>query len=195
MTEDEKIINQIQDNAFHLLTERNKIIFLLSVMNELRNKQTRKNQNFILYHILKMSRAYYEKLEKSIRLKENVYKLPYWKPFIESLAFKNLEHFLLKEEVIVKHEMDSSEKFAQNSNEPLAQLVKAYCEVVLALLKKEELDEKNRPEWIQINHLLDVVRLDDVMTKDFDFKHYYCEYGKYEMKELVEFTKKNISKL
>jgi hypothetical protein len=91
--------------------------------------------------------------------------------------------------------MDSSEKFAQNSNEPLPQLVKAYCEVVLALLKKEELDEKNRPEWIQINHLLDVVNLDQVMTKDFDFKHYYCEYGKYEMKELVEFTKKNISKL
>jgi hypothetical protein len=33
------------------------------------------------------------------------------------------------------------------------------------------------------------------MTKDFDFKHYYCEYGKYEMKELAEFTKKNLSKL
>ena len=33
------------------------------------------------------------------------------------------------------------------------------------------------------------------MTKDFDFKHYYCEYGKYEMKELVELTKKNLAKI
>ncbi len=33
------------------------------------------------------------------------------------------------------------------------------------------------------------------MTKDFDFKHYYCEYGKYEMKELTEATKKNLAKL
>jgi len=134
-------------------------------------------------------------LEKSIRLKENVYKLPYWKPFIESVSFKNLEHFLVKEEIIVKHEMDNSEKFAQNSNESLLQLVKVYCDAVLALLKKDELDEKNRPEWIHINHLLDVVHLDQVMTKDFDFKHYYCEYGKFEMKELVEFTKKNIIKI
>ena len=55
----------------------------------------------------------------------------------------------------------------------------------MALLKKDETDEKNRPEWNHLNHLMDVVRLDELMTKDFDFKHYYCEYGKYEMKELV----------
>lgn len=41
------------------------------------------------------------------------------------------------------------------------------------------MDEKSRPEWIHVNHLLDVVKLDALMTKDFDFKHYYCEYGKY----------------
>lgn len=33
------------------------------------------------------------------------------------------------------------------------------------------------------------------MTKDFDFKHYYCEYGKYEMKELVDVTRKNLAKM
>jgi hypothetical protein len=195
VTEDEKIVNQIQDNTFHLLNERNKIIFLLSVMNELRSKQNRKNQGFILGQILKLARGYYSRLERSIRQKDNEYKLPYWKPFVESVSFKNLEHFLLKEDVIVKYEMDNSEKFAQNSNEPLGQLVKAYCEGVAATVKKEELDEKNRPEWIHMNHLLDVVRLDALMTKDFDFKHYYCEYGKYEMKELVEVTRKNLSKL
>lgn len=42
---------------------------------------------------------------------------------------------------------------------------------------------------------MDVVRLDQLMTKDFDFKHYYCEYGKYEMRDLVELTKKNMAKL
>ena len=46
-----------------------------------------------------------------------------------------------------------------------------------------------------MNHLIDVVRLDKLMTKDFDFKHYYCEYGKYEMRDLVELTKKNVAKL
>ena len=33
VTEDEKILNEIQHNTFFLLNERNKIIFLLSVMN------------------------------------------------------------------------------------------------------------------------------------------------------------------
>jgi hypothetical protein len=91
--------------------------------------------------------------------------------------------------------MESSEKFAQNTNESLGNLVRAYCEGVMAALKKDELDEKSRPEWIHLSHLLDAVKLDSLMTKDFDFKHYYCEYGKYEMKELVDLTRKNISKL
>ena len=65
----------------------------------------------------------------------------------------------------------------------------------MASVKKEELDEKSRPEWIHLCHLLDTVRLDSLMTKDFDFKHYYCEYGKYEMKELTELTRKNLAKL
>lgn len=91
--------------------------------------------------------------------------------------------------------MESSEKFAQATNESLGNLVRAYCEVVIGSIKKEELDEKSRPEWIHLNHLLDAVKLDSLLTKDFDFKHYYCEYGKYEMKELVELTRKNISKL
>jgi hypothetical protein len=91
--------------------------------------------------------------------------------------------------------MESSEKFAQPSNEPLGSLVRAYCEGVIASIKKDELDEKSRPEWIHLNHLLDAVKLDSLLTKDFDFKHYYCEYGKHEMKELVELTRKNITKL
>ena len=46
-------------------------------------------------------------------------------------------HFLLKEEVIVRFEMSNSEKFAQITNEPLPSLVKAYCEGVIANIKKE----------------------------------------------------------
>jgi hypothetical protein len=64
-------VNQIQDNTYFLLNERNKIIFLLSVMNELRSKQNRKNVPPILSLMLKSARNYYSKLEKSIRLKEN----------------------------------------------------------------------------------------------------------------------------
>lgn len=30
------------------------------------------------------------------------------------------------------------------------------------------------------------------MTQDFDFKHYYCEYGKYEMKELIDVVRDRI---
>ena len=33
------------------------------------------------------------------------------------------------------------------------------------------------------------------MTKDFDFKHYFCEFGKYEMKELVESVKGRLKKV
>jgi hypothetical protein len=40
--------------------------------------------------MLKLARTYYQRLEKTIRTKENEYKLPVWKYFIESVAFKNL---------------------------------------------------------------------------------------------------------
>lgn len=40
-------------------------------MNELRSKQNRKNQAFIIGLLLKLARMYYQKLEKSIRNKEN----------------------------------------------------------------------------------------------------------------------------
>ena len=91
--------------------------------------------------------------------------------------------------------MQNSQKLSQPSNEALPSLAKAYSEAVMVTIKKEQLDQKCRPEWIHINHLLDAVSLDKLMTKDFDFKHYYCEYGKYEMKELVELTKKNLAKI
>lgn len=68
-TEDEKLLSQIQDNTFSLLNERNKIIFLLSMMNELRAKTNRKNQPFILGQMLKLARNYYQRLEKTIRTK------------------------------------------------------------------------------------------------------------------------------
>lgn len=61
-TEDEKLLSQIQDNTFSLLNERNKIIFLLSMMNELRAKTNRKNQPFILGQMLKLARNYYQRL-------------------------------------------------------------------------------------------------------------------------------------
>lgn len=56
------------------------------------------------------------------------------------MAFKNVEHFLLKEQVIVRFEMESNEKYAQNSNDSLGGLVRAYCESTMTLIKKEELD-------------------------------------------------------
>lgn len=31
--------------------------------------------------------------------------------------------------------------------------------------------------------------IEKLMTQDFDFKHYYCEYGKYEMKELIDYVR------
>ena len=33
------------------------------------------------------------------------------------------------------------------------------------------------------------------MTKDFDFKHYFCEFGKYEMKDLIENVKDRLKKI
>ena len=73
--------------------------------------------------------------------------------------------------------------------------MKTFCEAIIGGMKKDELDEKSRPEWNHINHLLDVLRLDTLMTKDFDFKHYYCEYGKYEMKDLMQVSKTHLAKL
>ena len=63
--------------------------------------------------------------------------MPIWKQFLESVSFKNLEHFLLKEQIIVKFEMESSEKYAQETKDSLANLARAYCEGVIASIKKE----------------------------------------------------------
>ena len=50
------------------------------------------------------------------------------------------------------------------------------------ILKKEGYDEKNRSEWIQLNHLMDIYKIDSILNEEFDFKHYYNEYGKSEIK-------------
>ena len=66
-TEDEKILDEIQYNTFFLLGERNKIIFLLSVMNELRIKKETKGKSELLWTLAEMTKSYYEKLSKAIR--------------------------------------------------------------------------------------------------------------------------------
>lgn len=59
-TEDENILDCIQNNTFFLLNERNKIIFLLSVMNELREKKVPiKGQAELLGSIAKLTKDYY----------------------------------------------------------------------------------------------------------------------------------------
>lgn len=50
-----------------MLNERNKIIFLLSVMNEIRDKKQLKGQAELLGAIAKITREYYDKLSKVIR--------------------------------------------------------------------------------------------------------------------------------
>lgn len=97
------------------------------MLNETRARKDRKGQTQVTGKVLGQARKYYQKLENTIRNRENEYELPCWKTFTESVAFKNLEHFLLKEHVIVKFEMDNNEKYAQNSNDPLGPLVKTYC--------------------------------------------------------------------
>lgn len=52
-----------------------------------------------------------------------------------------------------------------------------------------------RQEWIHLSHVIDVANVDKLMTQDFDFKHYYCEYGKYEIKELIEYVKQRARSL
>lgn len=141
------------------------------------------------------TKKYYEKLSKVIQERENSYKLNYWEDFVYSPSFKNVEHFLMKEETIVKHELSNIDKMAKKSEESLGELVKNYATLKCELLRKEAIDEKHRQEWIQLSHLLDVGVLEKLMTQDFDFKHYYCEYGKYEMKELSELVRKRISSL
>lgn len=71
-------MNIIQFNTFFLLNERNKIIFLLSVMSELRDKKMIKSQPQLLGAIAKATRDYYEKLSKVIRERKNAYNLQYW---------------------------------------------------------------------------------------------------------------------
>lgn len=67
--EDDKVLMDIQDNTYFLLNERNKIIFLLSVLNELRSRKDRKGQASIIGKILTQARKYYQSLEKTIRQK------------------------------------------------------------------------------------------------------------------------------
>ena len=79
--DDDKQLQNIQDNTFFLLNERNKIIFLLSVLNEARSRKDKKGQAQVISKILLLARKYYTKLESTIRNRENEYNLGSWKSF------------------------------------------------------------------------------------------------------------------
>jgi len=53
------VLQNIQDNTFFLLNERNKIIFLLSVLNEARSRKERKGQAQVTGKVLGQARKYY----------------------------------------------------------------------------------------------------------------------------------------
>lgn len=60
----------------------------------------------------------------------------------------------------------------KNSGESYTNLVKQYNTMVIESIGKD-LDEKYRPDWIHMSHLMDIAILDKLMTEEFDFKHYY----------------------
>lgn len=56
---------------------------------------------------------------------------------------------------------------------------KRYIDMMIDMLGKDSADEKARQNWIRLGHLMDVCQIDKLMTPSFDFKHYFCDYGKY----------------
>ena len=46
-----------------------------------------------------------------------------------------------------------------------------------------------------MSHLIDIANLNKLMSEEFDFKHYYNEFGKFEMKELIENVNKRVKGL
>lgn len=84
-------------------------------MNELRSRKSIKSQDELLGTIATATKRYYEKLSKVVRERQNSYELKYWEDFIRSPSFKNVEHFLIKEETIVRHELASIDKVARKS--------------------------------------------------------------------------------
>ena len=73
-----------------MLNQRNCIIFVLSVINEICEKKTRKFQGELIGHLIKIVRQKFDELIEAIKEKQNVYKLKYWNEFLQSSAFKNL---------------------------------------------------------------------------------------------------------
>lgn len=140
VTEDEKILNEIQFNTFFLLNERNKIIFLLSVMSELKAKKAVKGQDELLGKIADITKQFYDKLCKVIQERDNKYQLKYWEDFVYSPSFKNVEHFLIKEETIVRHELSNIDKMIKKSTDSLVDLIKSYAVIKCELLRKEAVD-------------------------------------------------------
>ena len=155
-------------------------------MNELRTRKPIKGQAELLGNIAAITTKYYDTLSHTVRKRKNNYGLLYWEEFLMSPSFEHVEHFLVKEETIVNFELENAQKRAEKSNENLGDQVKDYAIMNSELLKKEGVDERQRQDWIHLSHVLDVAILEKLMTQEFDFKHYYCEYGKYEIKELVD---------
>jgi hypothetical protein len=44
-------------------------------------------------------------------------------------------------------------------------LVKKYSLDLIDTFKKDELDEKTRQDWIHISHMVDIIKIDEIMTK------------------------------
>ena len=79
----------------------------------------------------------------------------------------------------MRFELGTTQKYAKASNEAVRSQAKRYIDMTLELLGKDNADEKVRQNWIRLGHLMDVCEIDKLMMPSFDFKHYFCDYGKY----------------
>jgi len=175
-----------------LLNERNKIVFILSVVKELEEKLSRKNAKLILFRLGELLMERTRQLEAVLVKKDNPFKLAYWQEYLDNPEFETLSSYFSKELDIINYEYDELSKAAQKTAEPLSALIRPYvCDSVEEMKSgNKPYEEVNRVGWIHLDHLLDLQQVDAVMRfqndDEFNFKLYYLDNGKISMEDLVD---------
>lgn len=191
-TEAEVIIRSFKTNSRYLLNERNKLVFILSVIKELEERLHRKNAKLLLYRLGEMLMERTRQLESVLLKKDNPFKLAYWEEYLADSEFETLSNYFGKELDIINYEYEELSKVAQKTSEPLSTLITPYLKESVEELRggNKPYEEASRVSWIHLDHLLDLQQIDAVMRfqndDEFNFKLYYLDNGKISMEELVE---------
>ncbi|CAD8146933.1 unnamed protein product [Paramecium octaurelia] len=225
-TQREKEIKAKKRNANRILHERNIYVFLASVAEEAMNNQTIQNYDVTGFFLVKKLLQQIDFLKTIIlENKQNVYGLEFWEQFTQSKDYKDIHTYISKEFDVFKSYFDSIyEKLSEqiqystkvddaikqsinsnikyNNQEILNKCLFDYSKLLIDSLKKSQIQDQHRQQWVHADRVLDCIRLEETFqfvdkntNQQFNFKQYYENDNLLEIEALAKKVLQKFDKL